>query len=89
MFGLSLTKIIFTIAVVVLVWNAFKYLTRLQDRREQRERVKQRDQSASQPEHQSKGGKAGIEEMVECQVCGAYVARGAKSCGRDGCPFVG
>ncbi len=89
MFGLSLTKIIFTIAVVVLVWNAFKYFTRLQDRRAARERVEKQGQNASQPGSQSKGDKAGIEEMAECQVCGAYVARGAKSCGRDDCPFVG
>ena len=89
MFGFSLTKILFTIAVVVLVWNAFKYIARFQDQRAQRERVKKQDRSASRSEDQSKGGKAGIEEMVECRVCGAYVARGAKSCGRDDCPFVG
>jgi uncharacterized protein len=29
-----------------------------------------------------------IEDMAQCEVCGAYVpANGASRCGRDNCPF--
>ncbi len=33
MFGLSFTKLLFTILVIVAVWRAFKLVQRLQDRR--------------------------------------------------------
>jgi len=85
MFGFSLTKIVFTAVVVFVVWNAFKYFTRLQDTRKRNARVQGRDKPS--------GGvkptpdKGGVEDMVECKVCGAYVARGAKPCGRGDCPF--
>jgi hypothetical protein len=30
------------------------------------------------------------EEMVECAVCGAFVAaQGSKDCGKDNCPYQG
>jgi hypothetical protein len=33
-------------------------------------------------------GVAEAEDMIECSVCGAYVAaRGAVSCGRGDCPY--
>ncbi|MEG3618858.1 hypothetical protein V5T82_10365 [Magnetovibrio sp. PR-2] len=76
-------KIVFTIAVVFAVWQAFKYLGRLQDDREKRAKVQKRGPKPSQePPKQS-----GVEDMVECKVCGAYVTRGIKSCGRSDCPF--
>jgi len=92
MFGFSLFKIIFTIVIVIVVWNGFKYFTRMQDQRADRSRMKSQGKgrnkasgnaSAPQP------GTEGIEDMVECKVCNAYVTRGAKSCGRDDCPFMG
>ena len=79
MFGFSLMKIVFTIAVVFAVWQAFKYLGRLQDEREKRAKVQKRP-----PESPKSGG---VEDMIECKVCGAYVTRGVKSCGRADCPF--
>jgi len=96
MFGFSLTKIVFTAVIVYVVWNAFKYFTRVQDQRAERSRVKNRGGGAkasaaskSAPKSSPPPAQEGVEDMVECKACGAYVTRGAKSCGRDDCPFSG
>jgi len=96
MFGFSLTKLVFTVVIVFVVWNAFKYFTRVQDQRAQRSRVKGQSQGGGSKKQDAKPSspaqhaqQGGAEDMVECKVCSAYVTRGAKSCGRDDCPFTG
>lgn len=82
------TKIIFTILLVAVVWFAFRAYTRMADQREKRAKMdSSRANSASGgvPE----GVSEGVEDMVKCSLCGSYVTRGAKSCGKDGCPFRG
>lgn len=74
------TKIIFTIIVVIAAWQGFKIFARLQDQREKRAKMDQK--SSDQPPE-------GVEDMVQCSKCDAYVARAAKSCGKDGCPLKG
>lgn len=84
MLGFSITKLVFTIVVVVVVWQAFKYFTRLSDQRADRARMSEKKSK--------KGADApppGVEDMVKCSVCDSYVARGAQSCGKEGCPFRG
>ncbi len=91
MFGLSLTKILFTLAVVIIVWQGYKWLGRMQTRRDAIARETARGSG--------RGGRAAaaavpspaeVEDMVECTVCGAFVpARGAVSCGRGECPYPG
>lgn len=78
------TKIIFTIIVVIAVWQGFKIFARLQDQREKRAKMDQK--SSAQDSAQDT---AGVEDMVQCSTCDAYVARGSKSCGKDGCPQKG
>jgi len=90
MFGFSLTKLVFTAVIVFVVWNAFKYFNRVQDQRADRSRVKGQGGGAKpSPAPKAAAPQDGVEDMVECKVCGAYVTRGAKSCGRDDCPFSG
>lgn len=102
MFGFSFIKLIFTAAVVYAVWKAFQHFTRLQESREAsaREsvsRTQRKASSAAKPPPASAQASAqasdpaqdGVEDMVQCTVCNAYVTRGAKSCGRDDCPFTG
>ncbi len=88
MFGFSLQKLIFTALAIAAVWYGYKWLGRVQEIRAQRvkqERVKPR-RSPGAPEVDA----AGAEEMKKCPVCEAYVAaRGAVSCGREGCPYPG
>lgn len=88
MFGFSITKLVFTIVIVVVVWQAFKYFTRLSDQREDRARM-------NGGKSQKSKGRAddpappGVEDMVKCSVCDSYVARGSQPCGKEGCPFRG
>lgn len=82
MFGFSLTKLLFTIFAVVVVWQGFKWFARMQE--------KSVSAKAAPKATQSKTSNADkVEEMVKCDACGTFVAPGAKSCGRDDCPFPG
>ncbi|MCR4379210.1 MAG: hypothetical protein NUV50_14115 [Rhodospirillales bacterium] len=74
------TKIIFTILLVAVVWFVFRAYTRMADQREKRAKM---ERSRANPVAE------GVEDMVQCSLCGSYVTRGAKSCGKDGCPFRG
>jgi len=80
MFGLSFTKLIFTAIVVFAAWQGFKYFSKLSVEREKRAKMARKNPKPSDP---------GVEEMVKCSKCDAYVASGSKSCGKDGCPFRG
>ena len=88
MFGFSLQKIIVLVAIVAAVWYGFKFLSRLDASRKAEAKVRH-------AKAKTKGrGKAAPpaadepEDMVQCPVCGAYVAaRASSSCGRDDCPY--
>ena len=83
MFGFSLTKLVFTIIAVVVVWQGFKWLGRMNDI------SVGRNDAAKKTEKNSTNAKANVEEMVKCDVCGTFVAPDVKSCGKDDCPFSG
>lgn len=87
MLGLSIGKLIFTVAVVAAVFYGWKWVGRVQA---QRARVKGQERPEA-TEKQS--GNAAIEDavdMTQCPACGDYVpAKGARSCGRDDCPYPG
>jgi len=78
------TKIIFTILIVAVVWFVFRTYTRMVDQREKRAKM-----GSTRTNSASGGVPEGVEDMVQCSLCGSYVTRGAKSCGKDGCPFRG
>ena len=69
MFGIfSLPKILFTILIIVVVWQGFKWLNRrteLQKRRAE-EVTRDSEKVANRPE---------VEEMVQCPDCGAFVPK--------------
>ena len=70
MFGFSVVKILFTIAVMVIVWQVFKRLhKRKYSLKERMEKVKGKDQVSDDQSH--------IEDMVKCPDCGAYVPEGS------------
>lgn len=74
MFGISLSKILLTAAVVFAVWYGFKYLGRL---------------AGPSSRSGDDGGSAAadtVEDLRKCEVCGAFVAPGvAPTCGRGDC----
>ncbi len=80
MFGFSIQKLLFTAMVIAAVWYGFKWVARVQAQRREADRL----------DRNSRGGPGATEEMVQCSTCEAFVAsRGARSCGRDNCPYPG
>jgi hypothetical protein len=89
MFGFSITKLLFTIAAVFVVWKGFKWFNRL---RENHIANAGSDYVRSNKRQTSKNnGAAGVsdaEEMIKCATCKTYFSTaGAVFCGRDGCPY--
>jgi uncharacterized membrane protein len=85
MFGFSITKLLFTVAVVLLIWYGFKWLGRVKEMQEKRdqERLKAEGQARSAADSDA-------EAMIKCPTCGTYLAAGApKSCGKADCPYPG
>jgi len=88
MFGLfSLPKLLFTIAIVIAVWYGFRWFqarSQVDDTSRGRKPVGGGKKTPDAP------GAPGAEDMTECPVCGTYVVTaGARSCGKDGCPYRG
>lgn len=82
-----MAKILFTIVVIVAVWYGFKWVGRLQAKGTE---SKNRKAAGRRTDRSSPAGGEPIEDMVECSICGDFVAaRGAVHCGRADCPFPG
>ncbi|MGF1641431.1 MAG: hypothetical protein ACFCUO_10835 [Rhodospirillales bacterium] len=92
MFGLGVTKILFTLVVVVVVWYGWRWLGRVQARRRVEREAAMRSEVGREPPGRGNGraAAAAAEDLVRCETCGAYVAaRRARHCGRTGCPYMG
>ena len=90
MFGFSLTKLIFTAAVIAFIWYGFKWVGRVQARREAEHRARLREGRLGEGRHgegrhgegQSRPedgpAEAPVEEtahdMVKCSICGDFVS---------------
>ena len=75
MFGFSIMKVLVTIAVVVVVWQGFKWLNR-------RNALNQRRAEEMPREKPQSTRRAEVEDMVQCPDCGAYVPQGSRhDCG--------
>lgn len=75
MFGLSLTKILFTVLVIVAIWRAFAYIGRLQAMRQRSLGSTRTDGEAPSRRRATRSPTATI-DLVPCPSCGAYVPRG-------------
>lgn len=92
MFGFSLQKLLFTGLVIAAIFYGFRWFTQMQERREKnlRGRSSGGKPQGSASRGRSKSDDADIETMIECKVCGSFVASGnARSCGREDCPYPG
>jgi uncharacterized protein len=80
MFGFSLPKLLVLIVILLAVWYGFKWVARLNQVREASKKERRRlDAGTPGPD---------TEDMVKCARCDTFVpARGARHCGRDGCPY--
>jgi hypothetical protein len=69
------SKIVLIILVALVAWYVVRWINRPPPRVTRRR------------EAPSPGGKATVEDLTACRVCGAYVAASARSCGKPGCPL--
>jgi hypothetical protein len=72
----SLSKLALIIAVAFALWYALRWLNRAPSHL-----MRRRPAPSPQPQ-----AKTAIEDLVVCRACGTYVAAGAPSCGKPGCP---
>ena len=91
MFGFSITKLIFTIAAIIVVWNGFKWYNRMQENRVTGAGGKPaRGNQGQTSKSDGPAGAANAEEMTKCVACETYLSSAsAVFCGKDGCPYPG
>ncbi len=90
MFGFSIQKLLFTVAVVLAVWYGFKWVGRMKVIREKEAKERLRRDSGGFGGGGASSVSGDAEDMVECALCGAFVPiQGAKDCGRGDCPYGG
>lgn len=84
MFGMSLTKILLTLAVGLAVWAFYRVLVRRRaiPELDPRTRLKAAWRGAIRPD-----AAEGAISLVRCPRCGDHVAPGT-GCRRDGCPIA-
>ena len=70
-FGLSLSKILLIVLVIVVVWKGFALVSRLAS--ERKAALKRPAGAARHATQGSRGERAGTIELRECPRCGAYV----------------
>jgi hypothetical protein len=81
MFGFpSLSKVLILIAIISAIWFAFRLIGQLDRQRRVSRKEKERARSQGPTPRQ-------VDDMVKCDVCGTFVARGSKECGNPACPF--
>lgn len=76
----SLSKILILVAIISAIWFAFRLLSQLdRQRRTMARKEKDRARAGARPPQ--------VDDMVKCEVCGTFAARGSKACGEPACPF--
>jgi hypothetical protein len=82
MFGFpSLSKILILVAIISAIWFGFRLLSQLdRQRREVARKEKKRTRTQQATPRQ-------VDDMVKCDVCSTFIARGSGDCGKPGCPF--
>lgn len=83
-----LNKLLLTVVLVIAAWLGFKYWNRfVLGPYQRRQREMARRDPAPAKEEAAGEPPAHVQDMVECRVCGSYVAAGGGRCGRPDCPF--
>ncbi|MDV7339194.1 hypothetical protein RYZ26_06295 [Terasakiella sp. A23] len=88
MLGFSPTKLLFTAAIIIVVWYGFKWFNRMQEN-QKKNASSQTPRGPSKAEQAApKAQEADYEELVACAKCGDYVISDKRSgCGKEGCPY--
>lgn len=90
MFGLSLSKLVFTAVAVFLVWQLYRKMNMIGGG--EKKKTSRVDAARKAAENVTKARTQGVEDLSACPACGAYVAAGSNpGCGRSAkdCPMQG
>jgi hypothetical protein len=81
----SFGKLLLVVAVVAIAWFGWRWFQRWE--KERRMLAERRD--AQDAMRRNRGGRepAEVEDLAKCRQCGAFVAVGARSCGKAACPY--
>ena len=90
MLGFGIAKLLFTLAVIAMIWYGSKWWVRIRERA----KLQQQRRAAVDHEPEARGSRsrrtAAVEDTILCASCGAYVPlREPRSCGRADCPYPG
>ena len=81
-------KILVTAAIILVIWYGFKFVGRVAEVKESKERNIPKGGGGKAPSKANEGGET--VDLVACKVCGDYVSSAKTvSCGRDDCPYPG
>ncbi|MDX6749125.1 hypothetical protein SH611_04835 [Geminicoccaceae bacterium 1502E] len=86
MLGLSLSKILLVVMVIVLVWRGKRLLTMLRDKMVEAERHRT-PQKPPEPERQRRPAGPDATTLVECPRCGLYVPNGTICRSKEECRY--
>jgi uncharacterized protein len=91
MLGFGIAKLVFTLAVIAMVWYGSKWRVRIRERAKlQRQQRKAMEDEPAETPSERRRRTAMVEDTVRCTSCGAYVPlRDPRSCGRADCPYPG
>ena len=87
MFGFSVSKLMVLAGIVAAVWYGFKFVGRLEQARKDAATAGKTAASGEAAASATSAAPRDAEEMVNCPICGDYVAaQGASACDRTDCP---
>jgi hypothetical protein len=91
MLGFGIAKLVFTLAVIAMVWYGAKWRARIRERAKlQRQQRKAREHELAETPLDRRRRAATAEDTLRCTRCDAYVPlREPRSCGRADCPYPG
>lgn len=92
MFGFSLPKLLVIVAVIAVVWYAFKFIGRRDQLGAAKKAPRQganRGANRAANRAASKKTRDEIEDLVQCTACGTYVQSRGATCARPNCPHQG
>jgi hypothetical protein len=79
-------KFLLTVAVVLLIWFGFKYLSRLAELKHGGKGAVPRQPRVDAPPRRDEAD--GVQDMVRCPSCSTWQpARATRPCGRADCPY--
>ena len=79
MLGFSLQKIMVLAAILGAVWWGYKWISRLEQVRDARDRLKKTNLKKTKTAEAHKRSAEQVEEMVECPACHTYQVLGREN----------